>query len=106
MFEPTTPLYSLTCGQFVELLRSERERMQPSKPELPKFLNPVQLSELIGWKLATVYQNHHNGLIPGARKVGGKLLFDSESILSWIQEKSIPTNEQKVQALQKKGGAR
>ena len=95
------PLYSLTVGQFIELQRSERERPEPVKQELPKYLNPVQLSELTGWKLSTVYQNHHNGLIPGARKVGARLLFDSETIISWIDENAIPTRAEKVKAIQK-----
>lgn len=102
MIEATTPIFSLTVGQFRELLRSESKRPEPPKDVLPKFLNPVQLSELVGWKLTTVYQNHHNGLIPGAKKVGNRLLFDTAIILQWIEENSIPTKAEKVQNIKDK----
>jgi hypothetical protein len=100
MIEASTPIFSLTVGQFRELLRSESKRPEPPKQELPKYLNPVQLTELIPWKLTTVYQNHHNGLIPGAKKVGNRLLFDTAIILKWIEENSIQTNAEKIQAIE------
>lgn len=99
MIDPNTPLFQLTYGQLQELLRKENTRSEVPKQELPIFQTPIQLSQLIGLKLSTVYQNHHNGLIPGAKKVGGKLLFDTKIILAWIEEKSIPTRAEKVRAL-------
>lgn len=76
-------------------------RTQP-KAETPKYYTPAQLSELVGWKLTTVYQNHHNGLIPGATKAGNRLLFDSETVLAWIAENAIPTRAEKVAAIERK----
>jgi len=76
-----------------------KSRPEATKQELSRFLTPQQLSELIGWKLTTVYQNRHNGFIPGAKKIGGKLLFDTKTILEWIEGKSIPTRAEKVRAL-------
>lgn len=94
------PIFTLTVGQYLELIRSENKRPEPPKKELPKYLNVVQLSELIGWKLTTVYQNHHNGQIPGAKKVGNRLIFDTAIILNWIEENSIPTKAEKIQAIE------
>lgn len=68
--------------------------------ETPKYYTPSQLCELIGWKKSTLYQNHHNGLIPGAKKVGNRLLFDSAIILTWIEANSIPTKADKIKAYQ------
>ncbi|MDA3942097.1 MAG: helix-turn-helix domain-containing protein [Bacteroidetes bacterium] len=98
MIDPNTPIACLTVGQFLELQKLENKNPQPSKKELPKYLSPVQLCELVGWKLQTVYQNHHNGKIPGARKVGTRLLFDTNTITAWIEENSIPTKAEKVEA--------
>ena len=80
---------------------SSHERLKGA--ETHKFLTPVQLSELIGWKLSTVYQNHHNGLIPGARKIGSRLLFDTDIVLAWITENAIPTRAEKVKAYESRG---
>ncbi|MHC1778458.1 MAG: hypothetical protein AB9834_23855 [Lentimicrobium sp.] len=87
-------------NQIANELESRFYNNQPPKKELPKYLNPVQLSELVSWKLTTVYQNHHNGLIPGAKKVGNRLLFDTAIILKWIEEKSIPTKAEKIEAIE------
>jgi len=67
-----------------------------------KYLTPVQLSELIGWKLSTVYQNHSHRLIPGAKKIGSRLLFDAEEVTAWITENSIQTKAQKVKAKERR----
>lgn len=104
MIDSGLPLYSLTVDQFRELLRAENARPEPPKQELPKYLSPTMLSELTNWKLSTVYQNHHNGLIPGARKMGGRLLFETNVILSWIEENAIPTKAEKIKALEQRGG--
>ena len=74
--------------------------LKQPKQETQKYFTPVQLADLIGWKLSTVYQNHHNGSIPGAKKVGNRLLFESAIILAWIAENSIPTKAEKVKAIE------
>jgi hypothetical protein len=101
-FDENTPLACLTVAQFIELQRAEKARPQIDKQELPKFLNPVELSKLIGWKLTTVYQNHHNGIIPGAIKVGNRLLFDSKVILSWIEDGRVQSFAERVQHLERR----
>lgn len=92
------PLYSLTIGQFIDLLKAET-KPEPQKAELPRYLFPAELAELVNWKLSTVYQNHSHGLIPGARKTAGRLLFLTEEILQWVENKSIPTKAEKIEAL-------
>ena len=72
--------------------------------ENQKYLTPKQLSELVGWKVSTVYQNHHNGIIPGAKKVENRLLFDSEIIHAWIAEKAVPTKNEKIEEIRKQLG--
>lgn len=99
MIDANTPLALLTLGQFLEYQKNEREKPQPPTTDLPMYLNPVQLADLIGWKLQTVYQNHHNGKIPGARKIGGRLLFDTKTIMGWIEDNAIKTKAQKVDDL-------
>ena len=89
---------AMTDNQFTEIINAAVKNAMSEAviPTTPKYYNPIQLAEVIGWKLSTVYQNHHHGLIPGARKVGNRLLFDSEIILAWITENSIPTRAEKV----------
>jgi hypothetical protein len=88
MIDLNTPIACLTVGQFIDLLKDERRKPDPPKRELPKYLTPNELADLIKKKLSTVYQNHSSGLIPGSRKVGNRLLFDTETILNWIENGS------------------
>lgn len=100
--DPNVPLFSLTVAQFKQLLRSENARPEPAKEELPKYLTPVKLAELTGYKLTTIYQNNYNNLIPGAKKVGNRLLFDTSVILEWIEENSIPTKAERITAIERR----
>jgi len=101
--DENTPIACLTVGQFIEIQRTEKNRPQiDDKQDLPKYLNPVDLSKLIGWKLTTVYQNKHNGLIPGAIKVGSRLLFDTKIILQWIDDGKVSTFAERVNELERR----
>lgn len=100
MINHDLPLYSLTVGQFLELQNIGRSIPEP-KQALPKYLSPVDLSEMVNWKLTTVYQNHHAGRIPGAVKIGNRLLFERSIIEKWIQENAIPTRAEKVRNIEK-----
>lgn len=44
------------------------------------------VSRLSGLSTTTIYQYHSANLIPGAVKVGGRLLFETDKILRWIDE--------------------
>lgn len=100
MIDPNTPIACLTVGQFMELQKIESLKPRVVSTELPVYLSPTQLADLIGWKVQTVYQNHHNGKIPGARKIGGRLLFDTNAIMEWIEDNSIKTKAEKTKALE------
>jgi len=102
MIDLNQPLYSLTVSQFQEILRAESKRPEPPKSEMPKYLSPQELADLIKKKITTVYQNHHNGLIPGAIKVGSRLLFDTEIILKWIEAGALPTFNEKVKTIKER----
>ncbi len=97
MINPNTPIACLTVGQFMELQKLESKKPKASTKELPKYLSPKQLADLVGLAKQTVYQNHHNGKIPGASKIGGRLLFESKTIIDWIEENSIKTRAQKIE---------
>ena len=51
---------------------------------LPEKINVTQASELTGYSKNSLYQMHSKGKIPGALKVGGKLLFDTETLRKWV----------------------
>lgn len=50
----------------------------------PEKINVMQASELTGYSKNSLYQMHSKGTIPGALKVGGKLMFDTETLRNWV----------------------
>ena len=47
-------------------------------------INVEQASELTGYSKNSLYQMHSKGQIPGALKVGGKLMFDTATLRNWV----------------------
>lgn len=57
---------------------------QDADCHFPEKINVTQASELTGFSKNSLYQMHSKGQIPGALKVGGKLLFDTATLRNWV----------------------
>ncbi len=55
-----------------------------------------------GYAKQTIYQKSHNGEIPGATKHGGRLVFDTERVLPWIQNNKRTNNSKPKNQSKKK----
>ena len=53
--------------------------------QYPENVSVEQASEITGYSKNSLYQMHSKGTIPGARKVGGKLLFDTATLRKWVE---------------------
>ena len=82
-------------GSYLEdLLRSIvgeaiTEAFQRQAEESPRYHEKVaveQASEITGYTRNSLYQMHSRGQVPGAIKVGGKLLFDTATLREWVAE--------------------
>jgi len=73
-----TALADIIMEKFSSILDKRVERHFPEK------INVAQASELTGFTKNSLYQMHSKGTIPGAFKVGGKLLFDTETLQNWV----------------------
>jgi predicted DNA-binding transcriptional regulator AlpA len=51
----------------------------------PEKISVVQASELTGYSKNSLYQMHSKGQVPGALKVGGKLMFDTATLRNWVE---------------------
>ena len=64
------------------------EALKQNAEELPRYPEKVsieQASEITGFSKNSLYQMHHKGTVPGAIKVGGKLLFDTAILRKWVE---------------------
>lgn len=66
-----------------EALR-ENQPMEPIR--YPERVTVAQASEITGYTKNSLYQMHSKGKVPGAQKVGGKLLFNTAELQKWVNE--------------------
>lgn len=66
--------------KMLEVLRDEK------KYEYPERVSVSQASEFTGYSKNSLYQMHSQGKVPGAHKIGSKLMFDTAALRKWIAE--------------------
>ena len=72
-----------------ELIKLIQEAVGPvirmeAGPQYPEKVGIAQASEITGFTKNSLYQMHSKGTIPGAKKVGGKLVFDTATLRRWV----------------------
>ena len=55
------------------------------QPRYPEFVSPNLAAEITGYSKNSIYQMNHNGKMPGARKIGGKLMFETAALQEWVR---------------------
>ena len=62
------------------------EKVLGNKPRYGRFMTVDQLAKESGYSKHSVYQMSSNKQIPGATKIGSKLMFETQSVLAWIKD--------------------
>jgi predicted DNA-binding transcriptional regulator AlpA len=63
---------------------------QPKPSRYGVRMTTQDLKKETGWAMQTIYQKNSNKAIPGAVKVGSKLMFITAEVMPWI-EAGCPT---------------
>ena len=66
-----------------------REQKEHGHKQYPERVTVAQASEITGYSRNSLYQMHSRGTIPGALKVGGKLLFDTATLQEWVRNGGV-----------------
>ena len=57
----------------------------PAEPiRYPERVSVALASEITGYTKNSLYQMHSKGKVPGAQKVGGKLMFNTAALQEWV----------------------
>ena len=97
------PVWQMTAKEFVELMNSTlKSNEKLVVKELPKFLTVPELARLTGYSVSTIHIKNSKKEIPGSKKLNGRVLFDTETILEWIDLDSIdrPTRLEQLELLE------
>lgn len=65
----------------IEVLQDEK-RIKAYPERVPVAL----ASEITGYSKNSLYQMHSQGRVPGAHKVGSKLMFDTATLREWAEK--------------------
>ena len=96
-----TRLIDLTVEQLTNIIISAiKETEKTVVKELPKFLTVQALSELTGYSISTINIKNCKKEIPGSKKLNGRVLFDTEKILEWIDSGSVRTKSEQMEFLE------
>ena len=77
-------LKALLCPLVKEAVAEALKEQKSSElPAYPEKVGIAQASEITGYSKNSLYQMHSKGKIPGALRVGGKLMFDTAMLREW-----------------------
>ena len=80
-------LKALLCPLVKEAVAEALKEQKSSElPAYPEKVNVDQASEITSYSKNSLYQMHSKGKIPGALKVGGKLLFETATLQDWVSK--------------------
>ena len=84
-----SPIFQELKPFLVDLLRdalvSALQEVEADQPRYPDRVSVDKASEITGYTKNSLYQMHSKGSIPGAIKVGGKLLFETNALIKWVE---------------------
>ena len=63
-----------------------REQNSQELPAYPEKVSVAQAFEITGYSKNSLYQMHSKGKVPGALRVGGKLVFDTATLRKWVND--------------------
>ena len=63
------------------------------RDELPIFLNAEEAADLLRTTRTAIYALAARQQLPGVMRLGRRLLFRSDELLDWLDQKSAPSRE-------------
>ena len=92
-FHDDVPLIQLTVGQMKNIIESVFQGMLSLKEDSKSHVTIEEVSELTGYKKATIYKLTHERKIPFHKPAHGgrRIFFQREEIVQWLQSNSIKT---------------
>ena len=64
--------------------------LEQGQPRYPERVTVKQASEITGYSVNSLYQMHSKGNVPGAHKIGGKLMFETATLQEWVRSGATP----------------
>ena len=72
-----------------------RPRQSDEKPAAPLLLKVPEVASLLRTTSTAVYNMHAKRQIPGAVRIGRRLLFSYEALLNWVDQNRAPSPKER-----------
>ena len=83
------PLLDVLRSFLIELVKDSLRAVlaeQAKQPRYPERVTVQTAAEITGYSVNSLYQMHSKNQVPGALKVGRKLMFDTAALQRWVEE--------------------
>ena len=75
-----------------EIIRGAvKAALNEEQPRYPERVAVDLAAEITGYSKNSLYQMNHLGKVPGAIKIGGKLMFETKALQEWVRSGATPT---------------
>lgn len=71
--------------------RSRRTDAPSTSDELPLYLTADKVAALLRTTRAAIYTMSERGLLPGATRVGRRLLVCRDELIGWLKQNRVPS---------------
>ncbi len=89
IIDSKTPIFQLTVGDFLSLLRTEQKPHLPEK-QIPEIFGVDVLKEITGYSKPSIYAKTSRKEIPHFRR-DGRLFFRKDEIMGWLTSNPVTT---------------
>lgn len=90
IIDERTPIFYLTVGDFLALIRKEQKTEKPEQ-KIPEVFGINKLQEITGYSKNTIYAKTSQNKIPHFKR-DNRLFFKAEEIMTWLTANPIKTS--------------
>jgi predicted DNA-binding transcriptional regulator AlpA len=87
-----TPIFQLTIGEFLTILKQEQKTPVSINPQIPEIFDVKKLKEITGYSSASIYSKSSKNELPHFKR-DGKLFFLKDEIIAWLTANPVATTE-------------
>lgn len=88
-----TPIFHLTVGEFLALIRHEQKTPETNSTQIPEIFGIKTLQELTNYSKPAIYAKTSKKEIPHFRR-DGRLFFRKDEIMEWLMENPVTTTSE------------
>ncbi|MDD2304489.1 MAG: helix-turn-helix domain-containing protein [Prolixibacteraceae bacterium] len=96
-----TPIFQLTVGEFLTILKQEHKSPVSITPQVPEIFGAKTFKEITGYSFASIYAKTSKNELPHFKR-DGKLFFRRDEVMDWLTANPVATIQESCNLLDEK----